>query len=155
MDTMLDFAAQNEITRALEPGESLIWSGVPGQGVRLRPDDAYLIPFSLLWGGFAIFWEATVLRGSWPNAQLMSLFGIPFVLVGLYLIVGRFFVDARIRANTFYGLTNRRAIVISGAFIRTTHSLPLKALTDVSLEERSDRSGTILLGRAEPSTRWN
>lgn len=154
MAATFDFASQNEIAQALDSGESLIWSGVPRQGVVLRPSDAYMIPFSLLWGGFAIFWEANVLRMDAPNAAFMSLWGIPFVLAGLYLIVGRFFVDARIRAKTFYGLTDRRAIIISGMFSRTINSLPLRTLADISLQERSDRSGTILLGRPQPYSLW-
>jgi hypothetical protein len=152
---MLDLAPQNEIARVLDSGESLIWSGAPRQGMLLRPNDAYMIPFSLLWGGFAIFWEAGVLRASGPNSLFMSLWGIPFVLIGLYMIVGRFFVDARIRARTFYGLTDRRAIIISGLFSRTITSLPLRTLTDISLQERSDRSGTILLGRPQPYSAWS
>jgi len=121
----------------------------------LRPNAAYMIPFSLLWGGFAIFWEASVLRISGPNAVFMSLWGIPFVLIGLYMIVGRFFVDARIRAKTFYGFSNRRAIIISGLFSRTITSLSLRTLTDVSLQERPDRTGTILLGRPQPYSSWS
>lgn len=155
MAATLDFSPQNEIAQALDSGESLIWSGVPRQGLVLRPSDAYMIPFSLLWGGFAIFWEAGVLRTSGPNTTFMSIWGIPFVLAGLYLIVGRFFVDARIRAKTFYGLTDRRAVIISGMFSRTTNSLPLRTLSDISLQERSDGSGTILLGRPQPYSSWS
>ena len=121
----------------------------------LRPSDAYMIPFSLLWGGFAIFWETDVLHTSGPNTAFMSVWGIPFVLAGLYLIVGRFFVDGGLRARTLYGLTNRRAIIISGLFSRTIHSLPLRTLTDISLQVRSDRSGTILLGRPLPYSSWS
>ena len=73
MDTTFALAPQNEITRVLDSGESLMWSGAPRQGMLLRPNDAYMIPFSLLWGGFAIFWEASVLRISGPNAVFMSL----------------------------------------------------------------------------------
>jgi hypothetical protein len=150
MATTFDLAPQNEIAQVLDSGESLIWSGAPRQGMLLRASDAYMIPFSLLWGGFAIFWEAGVLRMNGPTAGFMSIWGIPFVLIGLYMIVGRFFVDARIRAKTFYGLTNRRAIIISGLLSRTINSLPLRTLTDISLQERRDRSGTVLLGRPQP-----
>jgi Bacterial PH domain len=155
MNAPFDLAPQSEIARVLDSGESLIWSGAPRQGMLLRPNDAYMIPFSLLWGGFAIFWEVSVLRISGPNSAFMSLWGIPFVLIGLYMIVGRFFVDARIRAKTFYGLTDRRAIIVSGLFSRRINSLPLRTLTDISLQERSDRSGTILLGRPQPYSSWS
>ena len=66
----------------------------------------------------------------------MSIWGIPFVLTGLYLIADRFLVDAGLRAKTFYGLTDRRAIIMSGPFSRTIHSLLLGTLTDISLQAR-------------------
>lgn len=150
MAATFDMAPQTAIAQVLDSEELLVWSGAPRRGVVFRPSDAYMIPFSLLWGGFAIFWEASVLRVPGPNAGFMSIWGIPFVLMGLYLIAGRFFVDARIRAKTYYGLTNRRAIIVSGLFSRTTNSLPLRTLADISLQERSDRSGTILLRRPLP-----
>jgi hypothetical protein len=152
MDLAFDSTPRRQITRVLDPGESLIWSGIPRQGLLLRPTDALMIPFSLLWGGFAFYWEASALSSGAPPFFL--LWGIPFVLVGVYIIVGRFFVDARVRANTFYGLTDRRVIILSGLFARTTSSLPLRNLTDISLQERSDRSGSILLGRPHPQYAW-
>ncbi|MFZ0497973.1 MAG: PH domain-containing protein, partial [Steroidobacteraceae bacterium] len=115
--------------------------------------DMFMIPFSFLWGGFAIFWETSVLRSNAPG--FFALWGVPFVLVGLYMIVGRFFLDAGVRSRTFYGLTNRRAIIISGLFSKTTNSLPLRTLSDISLQERADRSGTIMLGRPQPYSYWS
>lgn len=83
-----------------------------------------------------------------------AVWGIPFLLAGAYFTVGRFFVDARVRANTFYGLTDRRAIILSGLFSRTTTSLPLRTLSDISLEERKGGTGTIYLGRPQPFAAW-
>ena len=136
--------AQLEVSRYLEPDESLIWAGVPKRGLMLRASDLFLIPFSLLWGGFAIFWEWNVLQSDAPI--IMPLFGAFFVAIGLYFIVGRFFVDAAIRARTCYGLTDRRVIILSGLLARSVKSLLLPTLHDVSLVERSDSTGTISFG---------
>jgi hypothetical protein len=144
---------QTQAVRAqLEAGEQLIWSGQPRQGLVLRSSDAFMIPFSLLWGGFAIFWEATVI---WSGAPIFfMLWGVPFVLVGLHLIFGRFFTDARQRANTFYGVTNDRIIITSGKHVKRVQSLSLSTLGDISLEERADGSGTITFGTPNPFRRW-
>ena len=87
--------SEDEIRKHLEPDEKLLWYGRPAQGMKLRPQDAFLIPFSLLWGGFAIFWEIMALTGtiasgaakeSFGFVLIFPLFGIPFVLIGIYLI---------------------------------------------------------------------
>lgn len=136
--------AQGTIESRLIPNEQLLWSGAPRSGLLLRPADAFLIPFSLLFGGFAIVWEVAIVYSGAP--AVMALVGIPFVIAGLYMLIGRFIVDACIRSGTVYGLTNRRAIIVSGLFSKSTHSVPLKTLLDVSMREGSDKSGTILLG---------
>jgi hypothetical protein len=144
--------AQQEIARESEAGESVLWYGVPRQGFVLRPNDAFQIPFSLFWGGFAIFWETTVFSTKAPF--FFKLWGIPFVLIGLYIMVGRFFIDSMQRAKVAYGLTDRRAIIVSGLRSRNVKSLPLKTLADVTLSEKSDGSGTITLGPASPFGRF-
>jgi hypothetical protein len=143
-----NFNAQAEIERQLNSGEKLLWSGQPRQGFRLRPSDAFAIPFSLLWCGFAIFWETSVFNSHAPI--FFRLWGIPFVLAGLYIAVGRFFVDARTRAQTYYGVTNERILILTGLFSRQTKSLPLRTLTDVTLTERADGTGTITFGPQFP-----
>jgi hypothetical protein len=104
----------------------------------------YLIPFSLVWGVFAIFWEATAITSGAPI--FFKLWGIPFVLAGLYLIFGRILVARREAANTFYAISDSRVLIQSGAFRRTFTELDLRDLPASQLEERSDRSGTITLG---------
>jgi hypothetical protein len=36
--------------------EAIEWTGRPNPAVVFHREDLYMIPFSLLWGGFAIFW---------------------------------------------------------------------------------------------------
>ena len=36
----------------LQNDEKLLWSGIPLQGIKLRKLDIFMIPFSIIWGGF-------------------------------------------------------------------------------------------------------
>lgn len=137
---------------ALDRGEHQLWAGVPRQGLVLHRSDALMIPFSIMWGGFAVFWEASVLRNGAP--VFFALFGVPFVLMGLYITVGRFFVDAARRARTAYGVTSERIVIETGAigpFGGSSRSLPLRTMSEVALRERADGSGTITFGPAPPN----
>jgi hypothetical protein len=124
----------------------------------LRASDAFVIPFSLLWCGFAIFWEVMALtattKAPGPIAIIFPLFGVPFVLIGLYMVFGRLIVDARMRERTFYGITSERIIIVSGLFGRRTKSLNLRTLSDISLTERPDGIGTITFGPMQPFGQW-
>jgi hypothetical protein len=143
-------STESVLAAQLDSDEKLLWAGQPRGGLRLRPQDIFLIPFSLVWGGFAIFWEVSALsfipKGAGPIGVIFPLFGLPFVLAGLYLIFGRFFVDARVRARTYYGVTSERIIILSGLFSRQVKSLPLRSLSDISLTQRNDGSGSITFG---------
>ena len=81
-----------------------------------------------------------------PESWIFPLFGLPFVALGFYIMIGRFFVDAKSRERIFYGVTNDRIIIISGIFARQIKSLQLRTLADVTLSERADRSGSITFG---------
>src|ERR1700728_3149818 len=90
----------SSIERELGKGERLLWQGRPRAGIRLRGSDVFLIPFSLLWAGFIVFWETMALfkvPKNNPVGWLFPLFGVPFVLAGFYIVFGRFLLDARSR----------------------------------------------------------
>jgi hypothetical protein len=146
------------INAELDPGEKILWVGIPRQGILFRGSDILMIPFSLLWGGFAIFWEIMALsiptKESGPIAIIFPLFGIPFVIVGLYMIFGRFIFDSKNRSNTYYGVTDQRIIIKSGLFRKSVKSLNLRTLTDISLNEKSDGNGSIAFGQENPMASW-
>jgi hypothetical protein len=140
--------ADSEIRNELLTHERLLWTGQPRQGIVLRGYDAFLIPFSILWGGFAIFWM--VMAATMGAPIFFVLFGTPFVLVGLYMIFGRFWVEARMRAHTFYGLTEDRVIIVSGIYRRQAKSLNLDTIADVTLTEYANGRGLITFGPTLP-----
>jgi hypothetical protein len=133
-----------EIRRELSPGEQVLWAGRPRQGIVFRGSDLLAIPFSLLWCGFAIFWEHGVVTSNAP--AFFTLWGIPFVLIGLYMVAGRFFFEAQQRARTFYAVTPERILIVAGVFSRTVKSLSLGTLSDVTLTERRSGEGEITFG---------
>jgi hypothetical protein len=156
---MDSFDPSSEIASELSSGERLLWAGRPRQGVYFRPADAVMIPFSLLWGGFAIFWEFMAVTavssprsGAHPHPAplVFPLFGIPFVLIGLYLIVGRFFFDSRQRRKTVYGLSDQRVIIKSGSFGAAVKSISLRTISELSFSEDSAGRGTIIFGPSRP-----
>ena len=133
-----------ELKEHLDSDEKLLWTGTPEQGMIIKSSDVLMIPLSLMWGGFALFWEFNVINSG--ASFFFMLWGIPFVLIGLYLIFGRFYYDAELRKSTIYGITQNRIIIKSGVFKKTIKSLNIRTLTDVTLNEKSDGSGTIVLG---------
>lgn len=132
---------QSELRQHLDPYENLLWTGQPKKGIIFRSADIFLIPFSLLWCGFAIFWMVMVSQ----TDTLFALFGIPFVVIGLFFVFGRFIVDAQQRANTLYGLTEKRVIIKSGIFSKKIKSIDIQSLTNLEVEESADGSGVIFL----------
>jgi hypothetical protein len=141
---MTNYEIENELRSNLSSGEKLIWTGKPKSEIMFRSSDAFLIPFSLLWFGFAIFWESNAIQTD--GDYFFMLWGIPFLLAGLYFTVGRFFIDAKKRANTIYGITPDRIILKSGIFSSEITSVNIRTLTDITINQKSDNSGTITLG---------
>jgi hypothetical protein len=62
---------------------------------------------------------------------------------GIFVLVGRYVADLWYRSRLIYGVTDRRAIILSGIRRRSVQSIYLSSLSILNLEERRDRSGTI------------
>jgi hypothetical protein len=140
----LDIALQ----RQLLDGERILWSGRPAQGLLLQPIDTYLIPFSLLWCGFAVFWNLTAWRSGAP--VFFQVWGLPFLAVGAYFVIGRFIHDAFLRRRQIYAVTNRRVLALTEGRSVRLRSFDIDQLPTVDMRERPDGSGTIRFGLQMP-----
>ena len=129
----------SDLTGRLLQGEKIVWWGQPAQGLLFTARDWLLIPCSLLWGGFAIFWESSVLAAGAPI--FMKLWGVPFVLIGLYLVAGRFLLDAWTRRRMLYAVTNQRVLILRNRPFAKFTALNLDLIPDVNLNENADGSG--------------
>lgn len=139
-----DAAIPDSISMRLLDKERVVWWGQPGQGLILTPRDGFLIPFSLFWGGFALFWETKALQSNAPFP--FALFGVPFLIIGLFLIFGRFLVDRWLRGRILYALTDSRVLIARSGPWPSFQALSLDRLPEATLAEGSNGRGTIRFG---------
>src|SRR5437879_2105196 len=152
--TTIDPEAAMKVQAEITSGERVYWAGRPNPKVIFHSDDWSMVPFSLLWGGFAIFWEAGVLGywGKGPRSGSPSLFmaiwGIPFIIIGQYMIWGRFLYDAWLKRRTYYVLTNRRLLILQEGWKRKTNWMYLEAIP--TIEREGTMTGTLWFGKKHP-----
>ena len=141
--TLMDIPSP--LTAALDREEKLLWWDRPLEGLMLRSTDIYSIPISAMVLVFTIFWERTAIYRN--GSAFFVLWGIPFTLLALYGLIGRFFYDAWCRRRTVYGLTSQRVVIITPG---ETKSLEIASLSEINFKETGDGTGTISFG-SEPS----
>ncbi|MBN2076978.1 MAG: hypothetical protein JW762_15650 [Dehalococcoidales bacterium] len=134
--------------------EKILWSGRPDPGMHFTLIDLFLVPFSVLWGGFAIYFELSGLlsEADQGNIDIESvLFGIPFVLVGIYLMFGRFIYKRWRKQRTYYAITNRRILALYTAFGKHFLELDINTVTDVNMHVWADGKGYLIFNEGKSS----
>lgn len=141
---MQDVSAISEVQPFnLLPGERVVWRGRPRKRLIFRAIDIFLIPFSLFWAGFVVFWNLSVWTSNAPGS--FGIFGLPFLAVGIYFAIGRFMVDAYRLERLNYTVTNQR-VVITRQGSGSVQSLDIHRLPNLSMTQKSDGSGTLTFG---------
>jgi hypothetical protein len=122
----------------LVAGERLLWAGRPRRGFSFSLSDLGVLVFGLVFLGFACFWT----YGSYAMAGdiWFSAFGIPFILVGLYLVFGWPMARMVGRNGSLYGVTDQRILRLRAGRLA---AMTLEALPPLSIEEMADGTGTI------------
>jgi hypothetical protein len=145
--------ADGQVLNTLQPllgsREELIWVGQPKQGLMLQGSDFWIIPLTL--------WQGLFLLGI--GYFLLTIRDIVGLLVGsilcaitLYLLIGRFFVDAYRRSRIYYALTNRRIIIHIEMFGNNTISYDLPSLSNLCADVKGNGRGTI---QVSPEVGWS
>jgi hypothetical protein len=141
---------QDELLR----DERVLWQGQPDPSKHFAPGDAFLVPFSLLWGGFAIvapFAGATT-EGGEPFFFIVA---IPFSLFGLYFVVGRFVYKAWKKRRTLYAVTDARVVSIErGLRGPRFQAAFIDRVPAINRRTRHDGSGSVKFGNASFWTGW-
>jgi hypothetical protein len=156
-----DYARTGDLTPELEarvkaelqPDERLVWVGQPRPDLFVRAA-FFLVPFGLVFGGFALFWivgSAAMMGGFGANQgfpgflNFFPLCGVPFLLVGLAMVLSPIWLRRRAR-QTVYALTSKRAIIWEPGLVGsvTVRNYSAAGLGRMTRTERADGSGDLV-----------
>ncbi|MDQ2739354.1 MAG: hypothetical protein M3Y35_12250 [Actinomycetota bacterium] len=130
-------------------GEKVLWAGRPDLAVWFGRADLYLVPFTLVWAGFTVFWNVMAWEGHAP--VFFRIWGVPFLVVGIYVVVGRFYVKRNQKQRLEYALTADRAIVCDGGV--GVRDVPLAYVPIDQNRSRNGRHLTVTFGDSLASRR--
>ena len=109
-------SAMKRLRAALAPGETILWIAQP-KGRAAPPGARMLQLFAIPWTAFAIFWMASAigLTSGGPSGFgiIFSLFGLPFVAVGIGMLTAPYWAR-KVRAATVQAVTDRQAWLVRG-----------------------------------------
>lgn len=149
------FIPSAEMQKELLPGERVLWAGRPLGGLRFDTKSWYETAFGVVFFSFSVFWiiGAANQSGALSNMRWESisftLFGVPFALIGFYLVIGKYVFDILARARTEYAVTSQRVIMRTAYFGSSTRSIDYRKYPNIILKENSDNSGAIVFGEPQ------
>lgn len=145
--------AHQRLTRELA-GEPILWASQPSPRLAFW-QAALLWLFAVPWTAFSLAWEGTALAalfasepGQKPDGVgavlvwVFPVFGLPFVLIGLWMMV-RPFLEARKARHTVHVLTEARLITAVLGDTLSIKSIDLRRVFDITRVEKPDGSGTM------------
>ena len=139
------------LRRELLPGERLLWSAQPSPH---KLNAAFAIWFfAIPWTAFALVWEAMAFLPwlastrtpspiAWSFGIIFPLFGLPFIGVGISMLMVPFKARRR-AAHTIYGLTDRRLLRVAAGKKRDSSSVMLSQMGPISVSADAQGYGTL------------
>lgn len=148
-------APDKKIQAALLPDEKILWSGKPDPKIIFSSSDIFQIPFSLfVCSCLSIsILDSAMDAMSLPstNADRLSswifpLLSIPFLLAGLYMLIGRFIYKGWKKSQVYYAVTNKRAIIFTKSQRQNVQFAYIETLPVITKLVRKSGVGTIIFG---------
>ncbi|MAM62115.1 aspartate carbamoyltransferase catalytic subunit [Maritimibacter sp. UBA3975] len=129
----------------LDDGEEILWQGRPDQDFHMGLGKVFTVIFGVVFAGFALFWM--VMASS--AGGMFWMFGLIHFSVGVGMIFWSIYGSTYSRRNTWYTLTDRRAIVATNFLTKgkSLKSYPINAGTTV--EFRAGPPDTIIFAHEE------
>ncbi len=118
------------------------WSGWPKQGILFDKSDVYRIPFSIVF----LSGVSYVAYQFFSASTVLGIVGIPFILFGLFIAIGRFIVDANNRNNLEYFIDESGIHIIRNdpqTNVMVTEIVAYDQWTFTEVIKYSDGTGTV------------
>jgi len=112
----------------LKSNERVLWSGKPVKNAFIATG-LVPIPFGLVFLIFSLFWVFSAYSAGAPG--FFTLFGLPFVLIGIGLTFGPSIWQLLRYRNTEYAITNQRVITQTGAIGLDTRFVDFDKIQEV------------------------
>lgn len=138
------------LERELAPDEAVVWHG--WQLARIAPRMFLIYVFAVPWTAFSLMWTglaaAAIMNAGSDGLGWIGwafpLFGLPFIAIGLLMLM-RPFVPLFERGRVLFVVTDRRVLRLSTGRSLVVRTVPAERIGLVERRERGDGSGMIQL----------
>ncbi|WP_374331975.1 hypothetical protein [Aestuariivirga sp.] len=136
-----------EVGREMRAGEKSQWVGYPIPTKFAIREGVPSFLFGIPWTGFVVFWESRAIES---GNIFMLLWGVPFAVVGLYLLTRPLWEYLRAR-RTIYVVSNQRLIILNGLLRPSRRSFTPPDIGSVEVDADRDGVGNIIFSRERES----
>jgi hypothetical protein len=137
----------DEVAREMRAGEKTQWVGYPIPKKFAIKEGIPSFVFGIPWTAFVVFWESLAIKS---GSVFMTLWGVPFIVVGLYLLTSPFWEYLRAR-RTIYVVSNKRLIILNGLLRPSRRSFAPPDIGSVEVVADHDGVGSIVFARERES----
>jgi hypothetical protein len=143
---------ENPFTYELANGEQLLWTGRPNPWKIFTREDFFIIPFTLVWGGFVVALNAAIWTVNGPLVGKIA--GFPFLVAGLYMMVGRFFYKVWRKRRLYYAVTDQRVMILLKGIRYDLRSFSIGMIPYLHKYVEMNGYGKVVFGGPAPLNRW-